>query len=1049
MMSNFTHLHSHGENSVADGLFSSRKWAEAYKERGFKAAALTDHGTLAGLLPFYYHMKDAGLIPIMGTEAYYVDNPLDKTMENRKSNHLVLIAKDYDGFRNLLQLTRLSYTEGFYFRPRIGIEWLRQYHEGLICLSACQGGVLSAEVWKEEAGEPQLGLEGKFDEFHSIFGDDFYVEFQGHAQEGQEKVNRAFYDRLRGRKGFQHVATNDNHYVLPEHAKIQTLLKDIAYKTKNTDAGQSYTSCDSLWLKSPSDIWDTFRRDHGYLPDKFITEGMANTEAILEKVANFEMPEGKRYLPRFRKKYDSASVFRTITTKALKDFLDTGKLHATRAEYVERFKKEYGVISRYHLEDYFLIVWDLVRFSKSKGIYVGIGRGSSAGCLISFLLGIVRIDPLRYGLIFERFLNEHRCKEGELADIDLDLESDRRDEVKDYIFKTYGREKVCEIGTYGRMQLKTSLIDFGKALGVVTQKEILAITTKLDLDKHDKDSLEAAIDASPKLKGYMVKNHFYAFAVEEIIGQIKNQSIHPAGIVICSDPIHEITPIKTQKDRSSKDAERVITTQAEDKYILRQGLMKMDILGLKEYDIVKYVIENSGIDLNVNNYVEKIVELEDSGKNENVWERFREGDTVAIFQFASDGMQDLLRMMQPDCIEDLMAANALYRPGCLENGWHILYCDRKHGRKPVEYPHEDLKESLKDTYGIMVYQEQVMEAIHKLGGISLVDSDTIRSALGKKDEAKLNKFRARFIRGAAKKMGEEPAKKLWSQIQKSSGYSFNKSHSAVYSILAYISQYLKVNCPIHFWAAHLEWDTRKNKKDEMLRHKKAAGEMGIRHQLPHVNESRGVFRVHKGLVVWSFQSVKGLGAKAAREIERHQPYADFEDFFHRVNKSKVKFNNIEGLIYSGVFDSMGDRKALIKLLYSKKKDKKPPALTDDHLMMQFYEMMGFFEQKIKDVRPGFTDCVDQGALEGMVPGEPAKVGGILAEVRRIKTKNGDPMGFGILVDLDEVIELTFFPKTWAKFRPILTTGRVVQVSGVKSEYNGKANLLEAEIVEEV
>jgi len=615
------------------------------------------------------------------------------------------------------------------------------------------------------------------------------------------------------------------------------------------------------------------------------------------------------------------------------------------------------------------------------------------------------------------FLNEHRCEDGELPDIDLDIESERRNEVKDYIFKTYGRDKVCEIGTYGRMQLRTSIIDFGKALGVASQRELLSITTKLELDKHEKDSLEAAIEASPKLKSYMIKDRFYAFAVEEIIGQIKSQSIHPAGVIICSDPIHMITPLKTQKDKTSKDGDRVITTQAEDKYITRQGLMKMDILGLKEYDIVKFVIENSGIDLTIDNYVEKILALEDDGANKKVWEFFRAGKTEGVFQFSSEGMQGLLKMMEPDCIEDLIAANALYRPGCLENGWHVLYCDRKHGRKPVEFPHEDLKESLKNTYGIMVFQEQIMEAIHRLGGISLVESDTIRSALGKKDEKKLNRFRTRFVEGASKKIGRAPAEKLWSQIQKSSGYSFNLSHSAVYSVLAYVSQFLKVNCPDHFWAGHLEWDTKKNRQDEMLRHKKAAQEMGVKFQMPHVNDSRSAFRVHESRVVWSFRGVKGVGDKAALEIERHQPYADFEDFYYRVNKSKAKFNNIEGLVYAGAFDSMGDRKALIKLLYSKKKDKKPPKLTDDHMMMQFYEMIGFFEQKIKAIRPGFSGCIVQEELEELGAGEPATVGGILSDLRRIKTKNGDPMGFGTLVDLDEIIELTFFPKIWAKYRP--------------------------------
>jgi len=389
----------------------------------------------------------------------------------------------------------------------------------------------------------------------------------------------------------------------------------------------------------------------------------------------------------------------------------------------------------------------------------------------------------------------------------------------------------------------------------------------------------------------------------------------------------------------------------------------------------------------------------------------------------------------------------LYRPGCLDNGWHIQYCNRKHGKEKVEYMHESVADVLKDTYGVCAYQEQFISIINRLGDISLSDSDTIRAALGKKDEAKLKRFRKTFIKNAAKKVGSvDGARRIWEQLEKSSNYSFTKSHSAVYSILAYVSQFFKVYHPVEFWTAHLEWDVRKNRRDDMLRHKKAAREMGVIFKPPHINQSGVSFRIVEKAPVWSFMGLKGLGPKAAVEIEKHQPYEDFEDFYKRVNKSKVKFNNIVSLIYVGAFDSMGDRREFLKALF-KLKTKKPPSLKDEAMMMQFYEIMGFFEQGIKEARE-VDDCITQVDLENVLVGEQVRIGGMLVNIRRIKTKTGEPMGFGTVVDVDESIDLTFFPKTWAKYRGSISDGKILKVDGVKSGWGGKTNAVEVEKVEE-
>lgn len=1297
---NFVHLHNHSEASIADGLFGVSKWVRAIKEKGFLGHALTDHGTLMNLIPFYHLMKKEGLVPILGCEFYYVDDPTVKTADNRKAQHIILLAKNYDGFLNLLELSRLSYTDGFYYRPRIGLEWIQQYSEGLICSTACLGGVLAHEYWRDKDGDESIGLIKKFEIFKNIFKDDFYVEYQGHNYADQVEVNNYFHQKLKD-YSYKPLVTNDCHYILPEHARIQGFLKESAYKSKNSDAGQSYTTCDSLWLKNGDQILDSFNEYHD-VPIKIVKAGMENTLEIYEKCKDFKLPESKHYLPVFREKVDSKSLFLKLVKHSLNKLI---KSKENGLDYKKRFLKEYKVITKYGLEDYFLIVWDLVRFAKKQGIYTGIGRGSAAGCLISYLLDIVKLDPLEYDLIFERFLNENRCESGELPDIDLDVESLRRDEIKQYILDTYGRDKVCEIGTYGRMKLKTSLIDFGKALKVANHHQLLSITTKIE-----SDSLEDAVEEVPELKTLLLKDEYYCFAVEEIYGQVKSQSVHPAGMIIANKPVHQITPVKTYKD---KTGERIVTTQSEDKVCISQGLMKMDILGLKEYDIIKKIIQDSRCDLTVDNYLEKIIEYEEKGLNQEVWKFFQKGWTEGVFQFSSTGMQELLKNIVPDRMNDLIAANALYRPGCLRNGWHDDYCNRKHGREKIKYIHPIIQEITKDTYAICVYQEQVMEIINKLGGVSLVESDNIRSALGKKNEDKLKKYGPMFIEGASRYIDKTEAEKLWNQLMASSEYSFNKclsgdevilkhkgagrvfnirdmykikndleyakeidaislrkkfqkqnerfgsgfsldedriyknrivdiryegereiyrvktesdrkidvtmnhkfptpkgniplsdlvigdllyvkgeadtpkdntyrwggsnlpkkgekgfqknpdsslnrfkrlrkslsdwsfceycptevsdnpvgdqkrkeihhidgdhgnnvidnlavtcpschkkkhyemgrtkhgergwpvikekiasieflkvgdvydvemmapnhnfavesgimtsnSHSAAYSILAYVSQFLKVNYPVYFWCAHLEWDVKKNKQDDMIIHRKAAQKMDIKFLPVRINRSRAVMKVeHTGAgkkIRWSYTSIKGIGEKTAKEIQTKE-YRDLEDFYKSVNKSKVRFNNMVAMAYAGVFDEWGDRKEVLKWLHDKK-GTECPELDSLTLMMKFKEYMGFFEQKIKDIRPGFALCLTEEELKHEEGGTFVRVGGLLESCRIVNTKNGDKMAFGVLVDQDEEISLTFFPEAFKKFKNEIKKNNFVEIEGIKSVFNGMQNQVE-------
>lgn len=1077
-------LHSHSDASISDGLFGPKKWATAFKEFGFKASALTDHGSMANIIPLYKMMKENGQTLIVGCEFYYVDNPTEKTPDNRKNSHIILLAKNYEGFQNMLKLSELSHTEGYYYKNRIGFEWLAKHSEGLVCLTACQGGVLANQVWREKKGQ-EHNLVKKFHEMRSIFGDDLYVEFQGHKTPNydettkelfcsQEMINKALYEKLKKEKGFQSVLTNDSHYILPEHAEIQRVMKDMAYGKSDTGESATVTKdhfTDSLWLKNHKQVYEAFRTNHEYLPKEFVVDSMLRTVEVFEKCKDFEFPKDKRYLPTYyptveeQEKYkesDSKKFFKAIAISQFNKMWKEGILcHASKTEYMDRFKKEYLVISKYGLEDYFLIVWDLIRYSDDNNIYTGLGRGSAAGCLISYLLGIVKIDPIEHKLIFERFLNENRCSSGELPDIDTDFESLHRSQIKRYIFTKYGKDKVCEIGTYGRMRLKTALLDFGKAYGAGTHKELLNITKNLDLDKEDVDDLEAAIKQDPALERLMNENPDYEFAVKECLGQIKSQGVHPAGLIICSEPVSQVTPVKSQlkkktdefDDLDSDGEKRIIATQTEDKHVIAQGLMKVDILGVKQYDIIKYVIEHADTGFTRENYVTEIMRLERESSNKKVWKMFQQGNTDGVFQFSSSGMKELLVQMKPEKISDLIAANALYRPGCLENGWHILYCNRKNGLESVEYVHEDVEESLSETYGVIVYQEQFMEVIHKLGGIPLVEADIIRSALGKKDKDKLHKFRDKFVEGASKKISEEEADELWNQIEKASGYSFNKSHSAAYGVLAYISQYLKVNYREHFWCANLQWAVVKKKEDELSSMRRASMDMGIKHLLPEINTSKADFHVKDGVIVWGFLSVNGVGPQAAKDIERLQPFYSFDDFMTKIKKSKIKKNNIEGLIQAGAFDSFGDRKDLLFVIHETKSkkvktDKPFVTLSEVELILKFRESMGFFEQQVKKARPGFSRyCINQKELEEYDTGEAVRVGGIISSVSIVRTKRGENMCFINLEDMDESIEITCFPKVYEEFKKVVKKNSIVEIQGVKSGFNDKKNCIEANFIE--
>jgi len=1051
---NFVHLHVHSEYSIGDGLFSPKIWAQAFKDAGFAGAALTDHGTMGGSLEFYYAAKSLGIKAVMGCEFYFNANPELKDVKNRSCQHIVLLAKNFDGWRSLLFLQKWSYTDGYYFRPRIGFDEIDKANRGrnLVCMTACIGGVL---------GLNQDDYLARYETLKHIFGDDLYVEIQGHDLRDQVIIN----EKLIAIPDIRPVVSSDCHFILKEHQRIQKMIKVNSFKNK--ESAESFAACDTNYMASARDIYKSFKAFHR-IPMSTVVKGMENTEKIFHE-CNVEL-EDRRYLPVFSKKFNSKDLFLKLGKKFLSEFLRDPKVFrfGSKADYVKRFIKETEVILKYNLEDYFLIVWDILRFARSRGIYTGLGRGSSSGSFVCFLLKITQINPLQYDLIFERMLNEIRCELGELPDVDMDIESARRQEVKDYMISRYGRDKVCEIGTYGRLKMKSSIIDFGKQFGIL-HPDLLAITTRLELDKDENQSLEAAMASSEELSRYMMRYPTFAFAVDSLNGQIKSQSIHPAGVLICSDPICDVTPVKSQKSNKTKG--RVLTTQSEDSIVLKQGLVKIDLLGLREYDIFRYIIDHIDSDLTMENYVSIIHDDATEHKSPDVWKMFCEGKTEAVFQFSGEGMKGLLKEIKPDCMNDLIAAVALYRPGCIENGWHIDYYKRKSGKEKAEYLCDELIPILGKTYGIPVFQEQVMEICNKIGKIPMTESDIIRSALGKKDMEKLVKYKSLFIEGAKDYLDEDSATGFWNQIEKSALYSFNKSHSAVYALVAYISQYFKVKYKTYYWAAVLDFDSKKNDRDRLAENRRAATNMGISILNLDINKSKAGFYVETAKetdsldvlclvdpIRWSFGGVRGVGPVGSMEIERCQPYDSFDDFYSRVNKAKVKFDIILNIAYAGAFDCWMERRECIKMLfdlYNKNKKtkikKSVPKLSNNFLLLKFYEMTGYFECSLKDLfdefprnRDGSSFCFTEPVIAELGDGYPVLVGGMIEEVRSFKTKKGDPMGSIHIVDMDESLDVTVFPSVWIANRSKLKTGNIVLINGHKSVYMGRSNLINAE-----
>ncbi|MBU3741674.1 MAG: DNA polymerase III subunit alpha, partial [Candidatus Kapabacteria bacterium] len=887
-MAEFVHLHNHTHYSLLDAACTPEGLIAAAKADGQKALAITDHGVMFGCFEFYKKAKKAGIKPIVGCEVYvavqkHTDKERVQDASGKKRNyyHLVLLAKNEQGYRNLVKLTSIGHTAGFYYKPRIDFELLEKHHEGLIATSACLAGPINAPLLAgdiETARRNALFLK-------NVFGDDFYVELQDHGLPEDRQI-MAQVPSLARELGIKMVVTNDAHYVSKDHAVAHNVLLNINKDVSSLKAGPINVNelryrVPEMYLKSQADMVDLF---------KDFPDAIDHTLEIAEKV-DLKIPTDLQ-LPQFPIPPDSQAA-------TLDDYLDEltqrgleERYNVLTSEILQRASFELSVIRRMGYAGYFLIVADFIRAARDMGVRVGPGRGSAAGSLVAFALGITNIDPLKYDLLFERFLNPDRVS---MPDIDVDFSDDKRDRVIDYVKEKYGADSVAQIITFGTLSSRAVLKDVGRVLGI-DLSTINSITDKIPVVMGKVHKLKDAIEL-PELRWLKESNDpklnqliEYSMVLE---GFARNSSLHAAGVVIAPGPIDQYVPVyKTPGTEAA--------TQYNMKDLEEAGLLKMDFLGLRTLSIIDNALDaikiNHGIDIDLDE-----IDFADPA----TYELFGRGQTQAIFQFESEPMQNALRQLKPTVLEDLIAMNALYRPGPMANIPDFI--DRKQGRKEIEYLHPKMQSILERTYGIIVYQEQVMQLVQVLAGFTLAQSDLMRRAMGKKDDKLMAEQQALFVDGAKQTSDIDPklGAEIFALIQKFASYGFNKSHSAAYAYLAFQTAWLKTHYPAEFLAANMTAEL--NDQAKIVALIEEAKRFGITVLPPDINRSVSRFTAQNNAIYFGMAGIKTVGIGAVDSIieaRKSGPFTSIFDVAARVDARTMNRRIMEALVYAGAFDSL-------------------------------------------------------------------------------------------------------------------------------------------------
>ncbi|MFH2144035.1 MAG: DNA polymerase III subunit alpha [Bacteroidota bacterium] len=889
-MKHFTHLHVHTEYSILDGASNIDRLILKVKNSGMKSIAITDHGNMFGVKLFHKIARSKGIKPIIGCEVYVARGKrTDRSDKNDRGHHLIILAKNETGYHNLIKLVSYGYTEGFYYNPRIDKELLEKYKEGLIVSSACIGGEVQQAILNknpEKAKEVILY-------FKKIFGDDYYLEIQRHFS-GVEKIDADVYQRqqivseqfikLSKELGVKIIATNDIHFVDSDDAESHDRLICInTGKNVNDPDRLQYTKQE--YLKTPEEMYELFA-DY--------EEALTNTSEVEKKIENYELDHDP-VMPDFPlpEEFNDADEYLKHLT-----YMGAEIRYKNLSEDIRnRIDFELETVKKMGYPGYFLIVQDFISAARKMGVSVGPGRGSAAGSVVAYCLKITEIDPLKYNLLFERFLNPDRVS---MPDIDIDFDEDGRDEVLKYVVKKYGEKKVAQIITFGKMAPRMAIRDVARVQQLpLNEADKIA---KLVPERPGTDFLKAYQEV-PELSD-LRKNGLPEIAsvlkhAEKLEGTVRNVGIHACGVIIGKNNLEEHIPICTSKEST------LIVTQYEGKYIEDAGMLKMDFLGLKTLSIIKDALQNIKMSTGLDDNIDEIP-LDDK----KTYELYSRGDTTSVFQFESEGMKKHLKDLKPNRFEDLIAMNALYRPGPME--YIPRYISRKYGKEKIEYDLPEMKEFLEDTYGIIVYQEQVMLLSQKLAGFTKGEADSLRKAMGKKIPTMMEQLKIKYIDGCIKNgHPDEKAQKIWHDCEAFAEYAFNKSHSTCYALISYQTAWLKAHYPAHFMAAVLSRNLNDIKKISFFM--EDCRRMGIEVAGPDLNESHLRFNVNKkGQIRFGLGAVKGVGEAAVNNIisekENNGPYLDVFNFVERVSLQAVNKKTLEALSMAGAFDGIGNIK---------------------------------------------------------------------------------------------------------------------------------------------
>lgn len=1060
----FCHLHLHSEYSLLDGAIRLNDLFEKCHEYNMDTVAITDHGTMFGVAEFYEKANKESIKPILGCEVYVAPRTIrDNSPKDHKGlSHLVLLAENNTGYSNLCKLVSIAQLKGFYYKPRVDKELLAEFSEGLIAMSAC----LKGEI-------PQLIIQNQNDKadetarfFLKTFGEDnFFLEIQHNGIDIQNKVNQGLIE-MSSRLSIPVVATNDCHYLLKNNVNAHEILLCIQTGKTINDPGHFKFDSDQLYFKSPVEMAENFSEHSQAI----------NTSLEIAERCNVLFDAKTYHFPRFDNGSSESEedIFKRLAHKGFNEKLEIIKSNNPDLDenlYRKRLEYEIDTILRMGFPGYFLIVADFIRYAKKEGVPVGPGRGSAAGSMVAFAMGITSLDPIEHGLIFERFLNPSRMS---MPDIDVDFCIEGREKIYDYVVKQYGGgQNVCQIITFGKLKAKAVIRDVGRALDVPLPE----VDQIAKLIPDNVKNLKQALDDIPQIREKASESEVKEKMLEVALvleGLPRHASTHAAGVVISDKPLVNYLPLYKGKEGET-------LTQFDMNHVEKIGLVKFDFLGLRNLTVIKNTLEllkkNSKPLPDLNN-------LDPS--DEKTFKLLEAGDTTGVFQLESSGMKDLIKKLKPETFNDIVALVALYRPGPLESGMADNYVERKHGRQEVVYLFDELEPILRETYGVILYQEQVMKIASVLANYSMADADGLRKAMGKKIKVLMEEHRDLFMKGAREnKLDLKKAANVFDLMEKFGGYGFNKSHSAAYALISYQTAYLKANFPLEFIAALMTSEMRTT--DNIVKFIEECKVHGIKVLKPDVNTSDTVFGVSEDAITYGLAAVKNVGQAAVEEIiaarNSNNAFTSIFDFCERVNLGRVNKRVFESLIKCGAFDCFGYHRSQMfavledalehgSRIQKEKNDaqldlfadtgigsditSKPPEIPDideweeNDLLLWEKESLGFYfsGHPLKKYSTILNKYCNASSLNinDFPNGKTIRIGGFLKLVKAHKTKKGDMMAFASIDDGQGIVEIVVFPDLYMDVHQLITDEEPVILEGDIQKKESSINLIAKKIV---